>query len=56
MGEIHTSNDDYFKIEETGIRILRIHSDGGKQYEKLERLEDHLGTYSGPYAPENNPI
>jgi hypothetical protein len=22
----------------------------------LERLEDHLATYSAPYTPENNPI
>ena len=56
MGEIHTSNNDDFKIEDAGIRIVRVHSDGGKEYEKLERLEDHLATYSAPYTPENNPI
>jgi hypothetical protein len=55
MGEIHTSNND-FKIEDTGIRIVRVHSDGGKEYEKLEMLEDHLATCSAPYTPENNPI
>jgi hypothetical protein len=38
LGEIHTSNNDDFKIEDTGIRIVRVHSDGGKEYEKLERL------------------
>jgi hypothetical protein len=32
MGEIHTSNNDGFKIEDAGIRILRVHSDGGKEY------------------------
>jgi hypothetical protein len=56
MGEIHTSNNDDCKIEEADIRIVRVHSDGGKEYEKLERLEDHLATYSAPYTPENNPI
>jgi hypothetical protein len=30
MGEIHTSNNDGFKIEDTGIRIVRVRSDGGK--------------------------
>jgi GAG-pre-integrase domain len=43
-------------FEDAGIRIVRVHSDGGKEYEKLERLEDHLATYSAPYTPENNPI
>jgi hypothetical protein len=56
MGEIHTSNIDDFKIEGASIRIVRVHSDSGKEYEKLERLEDHLATYSAPYTPENNPI
>jgi hypothetical protein len=56
MGEIHTSNNNDFKFEDAGIRIVRVHSDGGKEYEKLERLEDHLATYSAPYTPENNPI
>jgi hypothetical protein len=56
MGEIDTSNNDGFKIEDAGIRIVRVHSDGGKEYEKLERLQDHLATYSAPYTPENNPI
>jgi hypothetical protein len=56
MGEIHTSNNDDFNIEDTGIRIVRVHSDGGKEYENLERLEDHLATYSAPYTPESNPI
>jgi hypothetical protein len=44
-----------FKVEDTGIRIVRGHSDGGKEYENLEGLEDHLATYSAPYTPENNP-
>jgi hypothetical protein len=35
---------------------VRVHSDGGKEYEKLEMLEDHLATYSAPCTPENNPI
>jgi hypothetical protein len=35
---------------------VRVHSDGGKEYEKLERLEDHLAAYYAPYTPENNPI
>jgi hypothetical protein len=56
MGEIHTSNNDDFKIEDAGIRIVRVHSDGGKEFEKLARLEDHLATYSAPYTPENKPI
>jgi hypothetical protein len=56
MGKIHTSNNDDFKIEDAGSRILRVNSDGGKEYEKLERLEDHLATYSAPYTPENNSI
>jgi hypothetical protein len=56
MGEIHTSNTDDFKIEDTGIRIVRVHSDGGKEYEKLERLKDRLATYFASYTPENNPI
>jgi hypothetical protein len=56
MGEIHTSNNDAFKIEDTGFHIVRVHSDGGKEYEKLERLEDQLATYSTPYTPQNNPI
>jgi hypothetical protein len=34
---------------------VRVQSDGGKKYEKLERPEDHLATYSAPYTPENNP-
>jgi hypothetical protein len=41
MGEIHISKNDDLKIEDTGTRIARVHSDGGKEYEKLERLEDH---------------
>jgi hypothetical protein len=40
---------------QAGIRIVRVPSDGGKEYEKLERLED-LATHSAPYTPENNPI
>jgi hypothetical protein len=56
MGEIHTSNNDDFKIEDTGIRIVQGHSDGGTENKKLERLENHLATYSAPYTPENNPI
>jgi hypothetical protein len=56
MGEIHTSNNDDFKIEDTDIRIVRVHSVGGKEYKKLERLEGHPATYSAPYSPENNPI
>jgi hypothetical protein len=56
IGEIHTSNNDDFKVEDAGIRIVRVHSDGGKENEKLERLEDHLATYSASYTPENNPI
>jgi hypothetical protein len=56
MGEIHTLNNDEFKIEDAGIRIVRVHSEGGKEYEKLERLEDHLAAYSAPYTPKNNPI
>jgi hypothetical protein len=56
MGEIHTSSNDDFKIEDTGIRIVRVHSDGRKEYKNLERLEDHFATYSAPYTPENNPI
>jgi hypothetical protein len=56
MGEIHTSNNDDFKIEDAGIRIVRVHSDGGKEFEKLERHKDHLATYSAPCTPENNPI
>jgi hypothetical protein len=56
MGEIHTSKNDDFKIEDTGFRLVRLQSDGGKEYETLERLEDHLATYSAPYTPENNPI
>jgi hypothetical protein len=56
MGEIHSSNIDDVKIEDSGIRIVRVHSDGRKEYEKLERLEDHLATYSAPYTPKNNPI
>jgi hypothetical protein len=56
MGGIHTSNNDDFKIDDTGIRMVQGHSEGGKEYEKLERLEDHLATYSAPYTPENNPI
>jgi hypothetical protein len=31
MGEIHTSNNDDVKIEDTDIRIVRVHSDGGKE-------------------------
>jgi hypothetical protein len=56
MGAIHTSNNDDFKIEDTCIRIVRVHSDGGKECEKLERHKDHLATYSVPCTPENNPI
>jgi hypothetical protein len=56
MGEIHTSNSDDFKIEEADIRTVRVHSDGGKEYEKLERLDDHLAPYSAPYTLKNNPI
>jgi hypothetical protein len=56
LGEIHTSNNDDFKIEDAGIRIVQVHNDSGKEYEKLERLEDHLATYSAPYTPENKPI
>jgi hypothetical protein len=56
MGEIHTLNNDDSTIEDSGIRIVRVHSDDGKEYEKLERLEDQLATYSPPYSPENNPI
>jgi GAG-pre-integrase domain len=56
MGEIHTSNNDGLKIKNTGIRIVRAHSDRGKDYEELERLEDHLAAYSAPHAPEINPI
>jgi hypothetical protein len=55
-GEIHKSNNDEFKIEIAGIRIVRVHGDGGKEFENLERLEDHPATYSAPYTPENNPI
>jgi hypothetical protein len=55
MGEFHTSNNDDFKIEDTGIRLVRVHGGGGKEYEtKEERLEDHLATHSAPYIPENN--
>jgi hypothetical protein len=39
MGEIHISKNDDLKIEDTGIRIARVHSDGGKEYEKLEGLK-----------------
>jgi hypothetical protein len=35
---------------------VRVHIDGAKEYEKLERFEDHLATYSAPYTPENNEI
>jgi hypothetical protein len=45
-----------FKFEGAGFRIVGIHSDGGKEYEILERLEDPLATYAAPYTPENNPI
>jgi hypothetical protein len=31
MGEIHTSNNDDVKNEDTDIRIVRVHSDGGKE-------------------------
>jgi hypothetical protein len=56
MGEIHTSNYDDFKVHDAGFRTVRVHIDGGKEYEKLERLEDHLAKYSAPYTPEKNPI
>jgi hypothetical protein len=56
MGEIHTSNNDDFKIEDAGIRILRVHREGGKGVQNLERLEGYLATYSAPYTPENSPI
>jgi hypothetical protein len=49
MAEIHTSNSDDFEIEDPGFRMVRVHhSDDGKEYETLERLEDHLSTYSAP--------
>jgi hypothetical protein len=56
MGEIPTSNNSDFNIEDTGFRIVRVHSDGGKEFEQLERLEVHRATHSAPYTPENNPI
>jgi hypothetical protein len=56
MGEIYTSNNGDFKIVDTGIRIVRVYSDGGTEYANLERLEDHRATYFAPYTPEKVPI
>jgi hypothetical protein len=39
MGEIHISNNNDFIIEDTGIRIVRVHSDGGKEYENWKGLK-----------------
>ena len=57
--ELHTRDaDDYSSIlgDETGLRIVRLHSDNAKEYKALERTQDHLATYSPTYTPELNAI
>ena len=40
---------------EDGIKIIRLHSDQGKEYTSLEQT-DHLATYSPTYTPQHNAI
>lgn len=42
--------------KDSGVRIIRLHSDQGKEYKALEQDDTHLATYSPTYTPQHNAI